>query len=67
MLFYLLVHILQLMLGQPLPKLRLHYLAKQLERLVEGLHKSFGWEDAEEVTFECEPGTLSKPKVQPLK
>ncbi len=41
--------------------------AKQLERLVEGLHKSFGWEDAEEVTFECEPGTLSKPKVQTLK
>ncbi len=32
---------------------------KQLERLVAGLHESFGWEDAEEVTFECEPGTLS--------
>ena len=40
---------------------------KQLERLVDGLHRSFGWDDAEEVTFECEPGTLSEPKVQALK
>ena len=40
---------------------------KQLERLVAGLHASFGWEDAEEVTFECEPGTLSEPKVKALK
>jgi oxygen-independent coproporphyrinogen-3 oxidase len=40
---------------------------KQLERLVDGLHRSFGWDDAEEVTFECEPGTLSEPKVHALK
>ncbi len=40
---------------------------KQLERLVERLHQSFGWDDAEEVTFECEPGTLSEVKVQALK
>jgi oxygen-independent coproporphyrinogen-3 oxidase len=40
---------------------------RQLERLVAGLHESFGWEDAEEVTFECEPGTLSEPKVKALK
>lgn len=40
---------------------------KQLERLVDGLHRSFGWQDAEEVTFECEPGTLSEPKVRALK
>ena len=40
---------------------------KQLERLVDGLHRSFGWDDAEEVTFECEPGTLSESKVQALK
>ena len=39
----------------------------QLERLVAGLHASFGWDDAEEVTFECEPGTLSEPKVKALK
>ena len=37
---------------------------KQLERLVAGIHESFGWDDAEEVTFECEPGTLSEPKVK---
>jgi oxygen-independent coproporphyrinogen III oxidase len=40
---------------------------RQLERLVDGLQRSFGWDDAEEVTFECEPGTLSEPKVQSLK
>ncbi len=39
---------------------------RQLERLVEGLHGSFGWDAAEEVTFECEPGTLSEPKVRAL-
>jgi len=41
--------------------------ARQLEKLVDGLHESFGWDAAEEVTFECEPGTLSEPKVQALK
>ncbi|NDC54062.1 MAG: coproporphyrinogen III oxidase family protein [Planctomycetia bacterium] len=40
---------------------------KQLERLVERLHESFGWDDAEEVTFECEPGTLSEAKVRALR
>jgi len=40
---------------------------RQLERLVAGLHLGFGWDDAEEVTFECEPGTLSEPKVRALK
>lgn len=40
---------------------------RQLERLVEGLHGSFGWDAAEEVTFECEPGTLSEPKVKALR
>jgi oxygen-independent coproporphyrinogen-3 oxidase len=40
---------------------------KQLERLVAGIHASLGWDAAEEVTFECEPGTLSEPKVRALK
>lgn len=40
---------------------------RQLERLVDGLHDSFGWDAAEEVTFECEPGTLSEPKVKALR
>ena len=39
---------------------------RQLERLVERIHRSFGWDDAEEVTFECEPGTLSEAKVHAL-
>ena len=40
---------------------------RQLERLVAGLRSSLGWDDAEEVTFECEPGTLSAPKVEALR
>lgn len=40
---------------------------RQLEKLVEGIHGSFGWDSAEEVTFECEPGTLSEPKVRALR
>ena len=39
---------------------------RQLERLVGGLHARFGRDNAEEVTFECEPGTLSEPKVKAL-
>ena len=40
--------------------------AAQIEALVEGLKKSLSWESAEEVTFECEPGTLSRAKVKAL-
>jgi oxygen-independent coproporphyrinogen-3 oxidase len=40
---------------------------KQLESLMERLHRHVDWNGAEEVTFECEPGTLSEPKVQALK
>lgn len=44
------------------------YLAeKQLRRLVERLEANISWEKAEEVTFECEPGTLSEPKVHALR
>jgi oxygen-independent coproporphyrinogen-3 oxidase len=39
----------------------------QLEELVSGLGESISWETAEEVTFECEPGTLQKSKVLKLK
>jgi oxygen-independent coproporphyrinogen-3 oxidase len=39
---------------------------KQLTRLVDRLRANISWEDAEEVTFECEPGTLSEAKVQTL-
>jgi oxygen-independent coproporphyrinogen-3 oxidase len=40
---------------------------KQLRRLVERLEANIHWDKAEEVTFECEPGTLSEPKVHALR
>jgi len=41
--------------------------AKQLRSLKERLNQSITWDDADEVTFECEPGTLSQDKVNTLK
>jgi oxygen-independent coproporphyrinogen-3 oxidase len=41
--------------------------AKQLRFLRDELHRSVSWDHAREVTFECEPGTLSQEKVQTLK
>jgi oxygen-independent coproporphyrinogen-3 oxidase len=41
--------------------------AKQLTALVDRLRANINWEHAEEVTFECEPGTLSEPKIHTLK
>ena len=41
--------------------------AKQLTSLVDRLRANINWDKAEEVTFECEPGTLSHPKLQTLK
>jgi coproporphyrinogen III oxidase-like Fe-S oxidoreductase len=40
---------------------------KQLTSLVDRLRANINWDEAEEVTFECEPGTLSQPKIQTLK
>ena len=40
---------------------------KQLRYLVEGLNRHVSWHNAEEVTFECEPGTLRKSKLETLK
>ncbi|MEX2185817.1 MAG: coproporphyrinogen-III oxidase family protein [Pirellulales bacterium] len=40
---------------------------KQLISLVDRLRASVNWDHAEEVTFECEPGTLSEPKVHTLR
>ncbi len=40
---------------------------RQLHYLVEGLNRFVSWENAEEVTFECEPGTLHKSKLEMLK
>jgi oxygen-independent coproporphyrinogen-3 oxidase len=41
--------------------------ARQLTSLVDRLRAHVNWDHAEEVTFECEPGTLSEPKVHTLR
>ena len=41
--------------------------SRQLERLVDRLRANVSWDAAEEVTFECEPGTLSEAKVHTLR
>jgi len=40
---------------------------RQLRYLVDGLNRHVSWANAEEVTFECEPGTLHKAKLETLK
>lgn len=40
---------------------------KQLTSLVDRLRANISWDQAEEVTFECEPGTLSESKVKTLR
>ena len=40
---------------------------KQLTKLAERLREHITWDGAEEVTFECEPGTLSETKVNTLR
>ena len=40
---------------------------RQLEQLVGGLSAETSWADAEEVTFECEPGTLNEGKLQAIR
>ena len=40
---------------------------RQLESLGQRLRSSINWDMAEEVTFECEPGTLSETKIKSMK
>lgn len=40
---------------------------KQLTKLADRLHEHITWDGAEEVTFECEPGTMSETKVKTLR
>jgi oxygen-independent coproporphyrinogen-3 oxidase len=40
---------------------------RQLRYLVDGLNQHVTGENAEEVTFECEPGTIQKSKLETLK
>jgi oxygen-independent coproporphyrinogen-3 oxidase len=39
----------------------------QLLRLVEGIQQHFSWDAAREITFECEPGTLQKSKLEAIR
>jgi oxygen-independent coproporphyrinogen-3 oxidase len=39
---------------------------KQLQRLVSNLNANGEWSDAEEITFECEPGTLTDSKLRTI-
>lgn len=41
--------------------------SRQLTSLVDRLRENISWDHAEEVTFECEPGTLKEGKVKTLK
>jgi oxygen-independent coproporphyrinogen-3 oxidase len=41
--------------------------AKQLTSLVDRLRANIHWDQAEEVTFECEPGTLSEAKLKTIR
>lgn len=41
--------------------------SRQLTSLVDRLRANINWDQAEEVTFECEPGTLSQPKLETLR
>ena len=41
--------------------------SRQLTSLVDRLRANINWDKAEEVTFECEPGTLQEKKVKTLK
>lgn len=41
--------------------------SRQLSRLVHAMKNLLPWEEAEEVTFECEPGTLTEGKLKIIK
>jgi len=39
----------------------------QLRQLTDGMRSALGWDEVEEVTFECEPGTLTDHKLQTIR
>lgn len=41
--------------------------SKQLTRLAEGMKRYLPWDEAQEVAFECEPGTITEGKLQSIK
>lgn len=40
---------------------------RQLRRLVDGFPRALGWDAVKEMTFECEPGTLSEDKLRMIR
>lgn len=40
---------------------------RHLEELIGRVRGAFPWDDVEEVTFECEPGTLTRSKVEAIR
>jgi oxygen-independent coproporphyrinogen-3 oxidase len=40
---------------------------RQLSRIVDAMRRLFSWDQAEEITFECEPGTITEGKLEILK
>jgi oxygen-independent coproporphyrinogen-3 oxidase len=41
--------------------------SRQITYVVNGMKKLLSWDEAEEVTFECEPGTLTEPKLSAIR
>jgi len=41
--------------------------SRQITHIVDGMKRLLSWDDAEEVTFECEPGTLTEPKLSAIR
>jgi len=41
--------------------------SKQLTRVVDDMKRLLPWDEAEEITFECEPGTLTEGKLEVIK
>jgi len=41
--------------------------SEQLRRLIDRINEVWTWDAAQEVTFECEPGTLKKSKLQTIR
>lgn len=41
--------------------------SRQLTRLIEAMKRLLPWDEAAEITFECEPGTLTEGKLQTIK
>jgi oxygen-independent coproporphyrinogen-3 oxidase len=40
---------------------------RQLNRIVEAMRRLLAWDEAEEIAFECEPGTITEGKLEILK